>query len=185
MHPRSSIPTIALLGLGLTDCAAKDEEPTLVGTWTAIEVDMEKFPMVEMGPGYDGRFGYELVVDDELGGEFGYYSVYDEGTGITIRGENTFPITVDDADAPHYRITLEFDPYTGGYDGGGPDGALAGLDPALRGPQSLRSRLIPRAADERPVLDCQFAGDLLDCILTTPGEPDTIEFHFARKPEAT
>ena len=62
---------------------------------------------------------------------------------------------------------------------------LTGLDPALRGPQSLRSRLIPRAADERPVLDCQFAGDLLDCILTTPGEPDTIEFHFARKPEAT
>lgn len=176
MDARSQIPVIALLGLCLTECGK--EEPTIVGTWTAIEIDMEKFPMVESGMGYMARYGVEMRVEDDLSGDFGYYMVYSED-GIGVRNEYGFPLTVDDDDAPRYAITLSYVPGDDvAYNDTAPPGDAIDTDERLVGP--LRSRVTPRAAD-MVVLSCELDGDRLECTSASDGGPQALT--FARKLE--
>lgn len=181
MDPRRQIPVIALLGLCLTECDGKDDAPKIVGTWTATQVDMEKLPMVESGMGYTARSGLEMLIDDDLSGEFRYYSAYMAGD-IGVRNQYGFPLTVDVDDAPRYAITLMYAP--GGdsyYDTAEPEDAIGTGDERLVGP--LRSRVTPRAADTA-LLDCQLDGDRLECTMTSGmGDPET--YKFERKPEST
>jgi len=177
MDPRSKIPVLALIGLSLTECGKDD---SIVGTWTAIQVDMEKFPMVEVMGSYSSRFGSELRVEDDLSGDFGYYYAYSMD-GVGARGEQRIGVTVDDDDAPRYRITLNYDPDVeaepspgGPYEGLAPGDALG----------SLRARAIPLAAEASPYFDCELAGDRLDCTLTVPGSEEPAEqWRFVRKSE--
>ena len=62
MDPRSKIPALALIGLSLTECGKDD---SIVGTWTTIQVDMDKFPMVEVmaSIGMDDNI-WDLLDDD-------------------------------------------------------------------------------------------------------------------------
>lgn len=180
MDPRRQIPAVALLGLCLTDCGKDD--PTIVGTWTATEIDMQKFPVVEVEGGYMARYGVELRVEDDLSADFGYYSVYSHD-GIGMRSEQRMPATVDDDDAPHYLITLSYLGFQGEYaeTPGQPGVAAGGGDSS--GPGDLRTRAIPRTAGDQPVLDCTLRGDRLDCTLDEGTTPTAIR--FARKAEET
>lgn len=180
MDPRSKIPVLALIGLSLTACGKDD---TIVGTWTAVLVDMDKFPMVEMMEGYSSRFGAELRVEDDLSGDFGYYAAYSMD-GVGMRQEQRFGVTVDDDDAPRYHISIDYVPDVQSeppgvpYEGPVPADAMGPLG-------SLRARSIPLAAETSPYFDCELAGDRLDCTLTGTGEPGSppVPWQFVRKSE--
>lgn len=186
MDPRRQIPVLSLLGLCLTECTHGDDTPGIVGTWTAVEIDMEKFPMVEMSEGSTFRYGVGLRVHADLSAAFGYYYAAHNNEGIGQRGENYMPATVDDDDAPRYRITVEY------Y--GEPDYVVAGELPEVAarridlvgpgGPGLLRARPTPQAAENMRVLDCKLADDRLDCSFADGGDEPTI-IKFARKAEDT
>lgn len=176
-----------MLGLCLTECTHGNDSPGIVGTWTAIEVDMEKFPMIEMGEGYVGRYGIELRVHADLSASFGYYGAY-SSHGVGQRVEQHMPATVDADDAPRYLIAVEY--YGHSYYGEGEgdvDEDLPGVAAQrieLVGPGVLRSRPTPQAADNTRVFDCNLSGDRLDCTLDAGDEGPT-KWKFARQTEET
>jgi hypothetical protein len=183
MDPRRQIPVLSLLGLCLTECTHGDDGPGIVGTWTAIEIDMEKFPMVEMGEGYTSRYGVGLRVHADLSAAFGYYYAAHTSEGIGQRGENYMPATVDADDAPRYLITVEYYGHVDYDVAEEPPGVAARrIDPI--GPGVLRSRATPQAADNTIELDCTLNGDNLDCnVADGEGKPTIVK--FARKLEET
>jgi len=183
MDPRRQIPALSLLGLCLTECTHKADDPAIVGTWTAIEIDMEKFPMVEMGEGYTARYGVGLRVDADLSAAFGYYYAAHSSEGIGQRSENYLPATVDADDAPHYRITVEYHGHVE-YDVAEEPPGVAARRIDLIGPGVLRSRATPQAADDTLELDCTLNGNSLDCTVTN-GSEQAETWKFARKPEET
>lgn len=190
MDPRRQIPVLSLLGLCLTVCTQGDDPPAIVGTWMAIEVDMEKFPMVEMGEGYSARYGVLLRIDDDLSGSFGYYATY-TSNGVGQRNEQHQPALVDADDAPRYLITV--DDLSGGRydDDDGEEAALPGQPGVAAGrielawPGPLRARHSPQAADDKAVFDCTLDEDRLDCTLTGVGKGAPELWKFARKLEET
>lgn len=107
-----SIPLAAALGLSLTSCGPDD--PSIVGTWDATEVDGQKFPVVQ--DGYDTDYTYTsslfLVIKDDLTGTLtSRESITDNGKPVDSY-EYSYSVAVDDDDAPTYKLNI-------------PDGELA------------------------------------------------------------
>ncbi len=180
MDSRLKIPTIALLGLSLTDCKPEGEDSILaiIGDWRAVEIDMDVYP-VGRGPG-GGRMGFAMHIEDDLQGEFSMYQsmeYYDLG----LDRELIVSLVVDAEAAPNYRIDLERFPIEYGNEYGEPYGydSLPG-DGAEPGGT-------PRAAQPHFVLDCALTGDELECtaISDTPEAEELHLWRFARKPAET
>ena len=131
MDPRTQIPVIALLGLSCSDCTERDGEvDPLVGEWEAIEIDGEKYPIVETsppgeGPGVALRRGWDLEVTAAHSGTLAYFFEYGDGDA-SYRNEYYSDLEVDAKDAPKYRLSIRGDLvhiggddyYTTGYDTG-------------------------------------------------------------------
>ncbi len=97
---------IALLGLSLTDCKGDDPDP-IVGDWSAVQVDMEKYPMVGGEGPDDVRIGFNMHIEADLLGELEFYSVYSYSEeDISLRGEYGLGLSVEAEAAPTYRITV-------------------------------------------------------------------------------
>lgn len=176
MDSRLKIPTIALLGLSLTDCKPEGDDSVLaiIGDWRAVEIDMDVYP-VGGGPG-GGRMGFAMHIEDDLQGEFSMYQsaeYYDLG----LDRELIVSLAVDAEAAPNYRIDLErfpienSDDYSEPYD----SGPLPNEAPEPGG--------TPRAAAPHFVLDCALAGDELECtaISDTPEAEELHLWRFTRK----
>lgn len=176
MDNRAAIPALALLGLSFTGCTNKGElTETIVGDWRAVEIDGEKRPTVESGDGTVARYGFQLIVEDELDGDLAYYTDIEYGA-LTERREYGGDLMVDDADAPKYRIVVDdfigllYEDYsdynesvgpgygTGGDPGYGTTGAL--LDDLARPIAAPRE---PGFASPTFTLACTLAGDTLTC----------------------
>ena len=106
MDPRSKIPVLALLGLSCTECDA--EPDPIVGEWQAVDIDGLAFPMLESTAGYDFRVGWQLRIAPDHSGVMAYYRDSEE-TDIRYHSEYYSDFTLDVADAPKYRFTVEGD----------------------------------------------------------------------------
>jgi hypothetical protein len=104
MDPRTRIPALALLGLSCTDCAERTASDPIVGEWQAVDIDGDAFPLVDEG----ARVGWRLEVTEDHRGRLAYYEE-EEDEGVLNRYEYYSDLTLDDADAPKYRITLTGD----------------------------------------------------------------------------
>lgn len=101
-----SIPLAAALGLSLTSCGHDD--PSIVGTWDATEVDGEKWPLVQSG--YDTDYTYTsslvLVIKDDLTGTLtSRESITDNGKPIETY-EYDYAVAIDDDAAPTYKLDI-------------------------------------------------------------------------------
>lgn len=135
MNPRTKIPAMALLGLSCSQCTERSSDgvDALVGEWEAIEIDGEKFPIVETGPTpppgegqvFAARRGWDLHVSAELGSTLAYFQEYGYGAGEgqNQRYEFYSGLEIDDSAAPKYRLAIQGDlvhfnegeePYTSG-----------------------------------------------------------------------
>ena len=180
MDSRIKIPTIALLGLSLTDCKPAGDDP-IVGDWRAVEVDMDVYP-VGSGPG-GGRSGFEMQIDVDLLGEFSLYQTA-EYYGLGLNFERSVSLVVDAEDGPNYRIDLDRFPVSLD-DGHGEYSEPYDSGPLLDEPEADQRAPggAPRAAELHFVLDCALSGDELECTATSD-TPEAEEMHlwrFARK----
>lgn len=98
------IPTaLALLGLSFTGCG-KDED-TIVGTWDLTMADGEKFPLTYTEEGVSGTYSIDMKIEADLSGTLGSHFVVDAGGPDQDEGYS-YPLTVDDADAPTFVINI-------------------------------------------------------------------------------
>lgn len=124
MQHRTNIPALALLGLTFTGCPADEDPPPdpIVGDWSAVQVDGDKFPVVYNEGSYTGIYGLRLTVEDDLAGHIDYYEVidYDDFAYQHSFGSD---LVVDASGAPKYRLDVRKDLFEG--DGGYSDTASA------------------------------------------------------------
>ncbi len=175
MDSRIKIPTIALLGLSLTECQPESETDSIVGDWRAVEVDMDVYP-VGGGPG-GGRRGFAMHIDDDLLGEFSMYQTveYDD---LNLDRELIVSLAVDAEAAPKYRVDLERFPISvyDGYGGYGDEYSEPYEPMPLPDEESGGT---PRAAEPHFVFDCALAGDELECTAISD-TPEAEELHLWR-----
>lgn len=101
---RSPIPTAALLGLSFTAC---NEDP-IVGTWEAVQVDQQGYPIVQMDDQRHSTEEIELVIASDLsatfttrehvefaGGEELHETSYDGD--IAARGDGSYQLSITQA----------------------------------------------------------------------------------------
>ncbi|MCY1061001.1 hypothetical protein [Nannocystis sp. SCPEA4] len=198
MQHRIHIPALALLGLSFTGCPDDEDKPNpIVGDWSAIQLDGEKFPVVYSEDSYTGIYGLRLTVEDDLAGRIDYYSVvdYDDFSYQHSFGSD---LVVDASGAPKYRLEVRKDPFDGddvdysdtaaaatseaydsdGYDSSGTDGDGTGTDGYLGGGSSLRELAAPHRpilAPAEVVLTCTLEQDILTCA-AEPNGPKSVVF---------
>lgn len=207
MDPRTRIPALALLGLSCTDCADRSASDPIVGEWQAVDIDGDAFPMADG----DDRIGWRLEVTDDHRGRLAYYEE-EEDDGVVNRYEYYSDLTVDDDDAPRYRITMRGDlsdfvddgdyskPATSAADSGdyaegyGESGDATGyadsgaLDHDERAFDEFEFELQAAPRPSRAgtmILECELAADVLTCERTPDmtGDDSLRAWKFARARE--
>ena len=201
MQHRTNIPALALLGLTFTGCPADEEPPPdpIVGEWTAVQVDGEKFPLVYNEGSYTGIYGLRLTVEDDLAGHVDYYEVidYDDFAYQHSFGSD---LVVDASGAPKYRLDVrkdlfgggedysdtasastagydDSDGYDTGYDTGTDSGGYLGEGSPVAGLAAPRR---PILAPAEVVLTCTLEQDVLTCAGDDDGPMSIV---FKRKVE--
>ncbi|MBZ5708311.1 hypothetical protein [Nannocystis pusilla] len=193
MQHRIHVPALALLGLSFTGCPDDEDKPDpIVGDWSAIQLDGEKFPAVYSEGSYTAIYGLRLTVEDDLAGRIDYYSVvdYDDFSYQHSFGSD---LVVDAGAAPTYRIEVRNDLFGGGdvdysdtaaaatseaYDSYGDDSSGTGGDGYLgegSAARELAASHRPILAPAEVVLTCTLEQDVLTCA-AEPNGPKSVVF---------
>jgi len=198
MQHRTHVPALALLGLTFTGCPADEEPPAdpIVGDWSAIQVDGDKFPVVYNEGSYTSLYGLRLTVEDDLAGHIDYYSVvdYDDFAYQHSFGSD---LVVDASGAPKYRLDVRTDLFEGeedysetasavtsdGYDSDGYDTSGSDSGGYLVDGSPIAELAAPRRpilAPAEVVLTCTLDQDILTCAGDEGGPMSVV---FKRKVE--
>jgi hypothetical protein len=132
MDPRLKIPGLALVSLSLTECVERDpgdgdDADPIVGEWHAVNIDGQKYPLVEADGPYTEMYGFDLRVEVDLRGVLvlaadadydGYVASYEHGSTIVV----------DASEAPKYRIDVTRDFLGESVDSYDPTGVVTGYD---------------------------------------------------------